>query len=78
MPDSNESFRQHVEKEASQKLGARQSHLALFAAVNVVLPTECDALAIESHQPMIRDGDPMSMPAQVTQNLHWTAKSWVA
>ena len=40
MPDSNESFRQHVQEEASQKLDSRQRHLALRAAMRVILPTE--------------------------------------
>jgi hypothetical protein len=66
MPDSDESLRQYVQEEAAQELGGVQRHFALLAAVSIILPAESNALAIERQQAVIRDSDPMRLPAQIT------------
>ena len=65
MPDSDESLRQDMQEEAAQKLDSVQRHFALLAAMSIILPSEGDALAIERQQAVIRDGDPMRIPAQI-------------
>jgi hypothetical protein len=69
MPDSDESLRQHMQKETAQELGSVQRHFALFAAVSIILPAEGDALAIERQQAVVGDCDPMRVPAQIPQNF---------
>jgi hypothetical protein len=65
MPDSDEPFRQDMQEETAQELGAIQRHFALLAAMSVILPAKSDALAIERQQAVIRDSDPMRIPAQI-------------
>jgi hypothetical protein len=69
MPDSDESLRQHMQEEAAQKLDSVQRHFALLAAMSIILPSEGDALAIERQQAMIRDSDPMRIPAQIAEDF---------
>jgi hypothetical protein len=45
--NADETFGQHVQKEAAQKLGCCQCHLALLATAGIILPAESDALSIE-------------------------------
>src|SRR6266700_4089438 len=68
IPDSDEPLRQHVQEEAAQELGGEQCHRALLAAVSVVLPTKSDAFAIECEQPVIGNGDPVRISAEIAQD----------
>ena len=77
MPDADESLRQHMQKETAQELGCVQRHFALLAAMSIVLPAEGDALAIERQQAMIRDSDPMRIPAQIAENLGGRPERWL-
>ena len=74
MTDANESFRQHMQKEAAQELSRQQRHFFLFATVRIVLPTKRHALAIEGEKPMIGDGYAMCVAAEISQYLRWAAK----
>jgi hypothetical protein len=55
-----------MQEETTQKLGCVQRHFALLTAMCIILPSEGDALAIERQQAVIRDSDPMRIPAQIT------------
>lgn len=74
IPDSHESLRQHVQEEAAQELSSQQRHRALLAAVSIVLPSEGDAFAIECEEPMIGDGDPVRISAEIAQDLLWATE----
>ncbi len=65
MPDSDESLWQYMQEETAQELGCIQRHLALLTAVCIILPAEGNALAVERQQTVIRDRDPMRIPAQI-------------
>lgn len=65
MADSDESLRQDMQKKTAQELGSVQRHFALLAAMSIILPAEGDALAIERQQAVIRDCDPVRIPAQI-------------
>ena len=69
IPDSHESLRQHVQEEAAQELSSQHCHCALLAAVSIVLPSEGDAFAVECEEPMIGDGDPVRISAEIAQDL---------
>jgi hypothetical protein len=70
----DEAFGQYVEKETPQELRPQERHLSLLASVGVVFPPECHALTVKSQEPMVGNGDPMRIAAQVTQNLRGTAE----
>ena len=74
MANAHEALGQHVQKEAAQELGGSERHLALLAAVGVVLPAEGDALAVEGQQTVIGDGHAMGVAAEITQHLHGSAE----
>ncbi len=65
MADAHEAFGQHVEEEAAQKLGGRQGHDALLAAVSIILIAEGNALPVEGQQAVIGNGDAMGVAAQI-------------
>lgn len=69
MSDANEPLRQHMQKEAAQKLGCQQRHLLLFATMRIVLPTKRHALPVEGEKPMIGDGYAMCVAAEIPQDL---------
>ena len=74
MADAHEASGQHVQKEAAQELGGRERHLALLAAVGVILPAEGDALLVEGQQAMIGNGHAMGVAAEIAQHLHGAAE----
>ena len=61
VPDADEAFGQHVQKEATQELGGGQRHLTLLATVGVILPAESHAFLIEGQQAVIGDGYAMGV-----------------
>ncbi len=69
IPDSHEALGQHVQEEATQELYSQQRHLALLATTRIVLPTERDAFAVECQQPVIGNGNPMRIAAEIAQDF---------
>jgi len=45
-----------------------------FAAVRVILPPEGHAFLLEGHLAMIRNGNAMSIAAEIAQHLHGIAR----
>jgi len=74
MANPDEAFGQDVEEEASQELRSQKRHLSLLAAVGVVLPPEDHAFPVKSEEPMVGNGDPMRVSAQVAEDLGGTAE----
>jgi len=58
-----------VQKEAPQELSSRQSHLALFAPVGVILPPERHALLFEGQQAVIGNRHAVGVAPQIAQHL---------
>ena len=56
-----------MQQEAAQKLIGGNSHLALLVAVDIVLPTKGDLVAIEVSEPVIADRHPMRIAGQILQ-----------
>lgn len=77
LANADEAARQDVLGEAPQEFGDAQGHLALFAAMGIVLPAEGDVLAVKRQKPMIADGNPMCVAAEITKHLSWPAESWL-
>jgi hypothetical protein len=70
----DEVFGQHVEEETPQEFRSQKRHLPQFAPVGVVFPPEGHAFAVKRQEPMVGNGNPMGVSAQVTQHLRGAAK----
>ena len=75
VPDADEAFGEHVEKETAQELSGIESHLTLLGTASVILPTEGHALLIEGQQAMIGNSHAMSVATEIAQHLKGTAES---
>ena len=75
MANPDEAFGLDMEEEAAQELRPQKRHLPLFAAVGVVLPPEGHAFPVKSEEPVVGNGDPMRISAQVAEHLSGTAQS---
>ena len=58
-----------MEQEAAQELMDWQSHEPFPVAVRGVAPSEGDVALGESDQPGVRDGDAMSVCAEIAQHM---------
>ena len=72
--DAHEASGKHVQKEAPQELRRAQGHLAVFAAVGVILPAKGDALLVEGQQAMIGDRHAMGVATEIAQHLQGTTE----
>jgi hypothetical protein len=64
-----------VQEETAQELRSKQRHRALLAALSVGLPSEGDAFALECEEPMIGDGDPVRISAEIAQEIRLVRQS---
>ena len=69
MADADESLRQDVKQESSDELVGSDGHRSHLVTARVISPTEGNAFAIEGDEPMVRDGDTMSITAEIADNL---------
>src|ERR1035437_5224164 len=58
-----------MEHEATQELFGGDRHLALLAAVSVVLPAEGDVAVGDGQEAMIGDGDAVCVTSQVVEHI---------
>jgi hypothetical protein len=58
-----------MEHEATQELFGGDRHLALLAAVSVVLPAEGDVAVGHGQEAMIGDGDAVCVTSQVVEHI---------
>src|SRR5580658_922473 len=71
---AHEGRGQQVEQEAAQELVDRQSHEPFLVAVGGIAPAEGDVAISESDQPGVRDGDAMSVGAEIAQHMFRSSK----
>ena len=67
--DPLQSLRQDVQQEAADELVRRESHGLLGVVVAIVLPAEGDGPIIDMEETIVRDGDAMSITADVIEDL---------
>jgi hypothetical protein len=67
--DSHESPRQHVQKEAAQKLLYGQTHQPLLVLMGRIPPTEGDAAVCQRDQPVVGNCHPMRVTAEIAQHV---------
>ncbi len=72
--DTHEAAGKQVQEESAQELFDRQSHQPLLVAVSRVSPTEGNVAVGQSYQPMVGNGDAMSVGAEVAQQMFWPAE----
>src|SRR5580765_4179959 len=72
--DPYKSTRQHMQKEAAQKLLHVQLHHTLFVAMRRVSPPEYHLPLGEFNQSMVGDGNAVGVVTQVLQHLFRTAE----
>jgi hypothetical protein len=67
--DANESLRQDMKQESSDELVSRDGHRSHLVAAGVISPPEGNAFAIEGDESVVGDGDTMSIPAEIADDL---------
>ena len=63
--------------ETAQELTASYGHSPMLVAVGIILPAEDYTLVGHREQPVIADGDAVSVAAQVTKHLGRSAECWL-
>ena len=74
MPDADEAAWQQMDQEAAQELIDRKGHPPPFVAVRGIPPAESDVLVGKSNQPVVGDGDPMGIVAEIAQRMFRAAE----
>ena len=59
---------QHVEQEAANELDRIEGHGLGAGVIGVVFPVEADAAVFQSAQPVVGDGDAMSVASQILEH----------
>jgi hypothetical protein len=78
MPDAHEARGEHVQKKPSKKLFDAKRHHAFLVAMSRIAPAKADLLVGDRDQPVVGDGDAMSVVAQVLENLFGSAPASAA
>src|ERR1700674_2994471 len=70
------AIRQHMEEEAANELGDRDSHdfALVIAAFPIILPAEGDVGLVEIEQATVGDRDAMRVPREIGQDLPGTGE----
>ena len=63
-------------KKRAQELRPQERHFPLFAAAGVVFPPEGHAFPVKSEEPMVGNGRPVRVSAQVAEDLGGVTKGW--
>ena len=69
MTNANKARRQQMKQKSPQKLVHSQSHQALFVVVHGVSPTKRDLATSQGDQPMVGNGDAVSVVAEITERV---------
>jgi hypothetical protein len=72
--DAHEAARQHVEQEAAEELIDWQIHDPLAVTVCGIAPSERDFAIGKSKQPVVGDGNAVSVVAEIAQHVFGTAE----
>jgi hypothetical protein len=72
--DALEAVGQHVQQEAAAKLFGLDYHRLLLGIVALILVAECDLALRDVQEPMIGNGQPVGITADVVQDLFGAGK----
>jgi len=65
MADAHKATRQRMQQEPTQEFVGRDRHCALFVAVGVILPSECDVAVGHGYETMVGNGHAVRVPGQI-------------
>jgi hypothetical protein len=65
VPYADEAAWEQMEQEAAQELLDRKSHPPLLVAVRGISPAKRDVLVGKSNEPVVGDGDPVSIVTEI-------------
>jgi hypothetical protein len=68
---------QNVKEESPDELVCRESHGLLLIVVAIVSPGEFDFTPFDVEDPMIGDGHPVGVAADVIHHLLWSGEGWL-
>ena len=74
MTDAMETVRNRMQQETANELVGLKRHYLLPAARSIILPSECDAIAIDADEAGIGDGNAMRVAAEISQHLRGSSK----
>jgi hypothetical protein len=77
MPNTDKSFRQHVQEESTNELVGGNRHFLLFVTVSVIPPEKRDVVAIKGKQSMVGNRNTMSIASEVAHDLFGPAEGWL-
>ena len=68
MPDLHKPFGQHMKQETADKFHGGQRHDFFFFAIGIIPPFECDLSVSDVQDPVVGNGDPVSIPAEIVNH----------
>ncbi len=74
--DANKAAWQYVQQKTSQELLRGERHLPFLIPVRIILPAEGNLVMLESHKPVVGDGDTMGVAGEITQHMMRSAEGW--
>src|SRR3954452_851949 len=74
MADPAKSVRKHMQQETADELAGRQAHDFGPLRMPVILPAETDLSVGESEEPIVGDGNPVRVAAEIVEHLLRTAE----
>ena len=77
MADAYEATRQHMQQEPTQEFVGGDGHFALFVAVSIVFPSECDFAVGKGQEAVVGDGHAMGVAGQILEYVFWSAEGWL-
>lgn len=74
MTNAVKAVRNGVKQETADELMGIECHYLLPAARSIILPSECDSIAIDADEAGIGDGDAMGIAPEIGQHLFGSGK----
>jgi hypothetical protein len=74
LPNADEAARKYVLDEAPKELFGTQSHQPLLVAASVISPAKRDLVPFVSDQPVIANGNAMSVAAEIPEDSRRAAE----
>jgi hypothetical protein len=74
LADTLEAAWQDVQEETADELVSRESHGPLLITTDIVFPAKSNVAVLKCEQAVVGDGHPVSVAAQISQDLFWSTE----
>ncbi len=74
MADAHKATRQHMQQEPAEEFVSCDGHVALFVAVSIVFPSECDLAVNQGDQAVVGNRHAMRVTGQILEYVFWSAE----